>query len=92
VKFTLPGPKIVEHGLPYSQENDKLEHGVAALFSSQARKVQIRHGSSKCTVNIIYATATSRQAGVSQPKPTILLGSRDDCCYTARLLHAKQGS
>jgi hypothetical protein len=83
VKVTLPRPKIVTHGLPYRQENGKLETGVAALFSSQARQVQIRHGSSKRTVNIIDATATSRPAGVSQPRPYIARLARRLLLYSA---------
>jgi hypothetical protein len=69
VKFTLPRSKIGTFGVPYRQVNGKLENGIAALFSSQARQVQIRHGSRERTVNIIDVTPTSRQAGVSQPKP-----------------------
>jgi hypothetical protein len=97
----LPRPKIVTHGLPLcntldsgNQEANKTTSlNIASMrrFSSQAHTVKSTRFK-QCTVNGINAKATSRQLGVSQLRPTILLDSRDACEYTARPLHATQGS
>jgi hypothetical protein len=72
-------------------KNGKLEHGMVALFSSQAGRIQIRHSSPERKVNIIGVTPTSWPADVSQPKPHCS-HCVTDCGYTVQLLHVKCGS
>jgi hypothetical protein len=70
-----------------SSQRQAGENHAAKVENCNARLAMARYTvqAMYCRCYLRQSKAKSRQAGVSQPRPTILLDSRDACCYTRKL-------